>query len=125
MKRYLHGALLLLLGFSLGMHWAGLQVVAWTSMLVERIPVVGLEVAFKTTFDGQHPCRLCLVVRKGQSEDTSAPATFKTVRMDLVLSPEPLDFRAQRAAPSFIPAPWPPMPLRMASPGVPPPKSEA
>lgn len=122
MKRYLHGVLLLLLGFSLGMHWAGLQAVAWVSMLVDRIPVVGIEVAFKTTFDGQHPCRLCIVVRKGQKAEPSSPSVPVTSRLDLVQSPRTLESPAERPTPCFFPAPLAPMPLRAESPGVPPPK---
>ncbi len=43
---------------------ATLQVVAWSQMLSNRIPAQGLEAAIDSTFNGQHPCKLCLTARE-------------------------------------------------------------
>ena len=59
----------LLLVLSLGLHWAVLQTVAWTGMLVRYTRDNGLSRAISMTFDGRHPCALCKVVQKGQAED--------------------------------------------------------
>jgi len=52
-----------------GAHWAALQTVAWTGMLVTRSQTEGVEEAVRTTFDGQHPCKLCVVVNKGHQQE--------------------------------------------------------
>lgn len=52
-----------------GAHWAVLQVTAWTGMLVTRAPEAGLLMAIGTTFDGEHPCRMCEAVADGQKEE--------------------------------------------------------
>jgi hypothetical protein len=53
-----------------GAHWALLQSVAWTGMLVSRSQQTGVEEAVRTTFDGEHPCRLCVVVKEGQKQQS-------------------------------------------------------
>ena len=70
----------LMLSGVLGLHWAVLQTVAWTSMLIERLPNQSLATAVVTTFDGQHPCQLCLAIREGRSATSqeSAPAPTPT-----------------------------------------------
>ena len=60
-------AAVVLLSFSLGLHWAALQSVAWTSMFLERVQQGTLFEALQTTLDGKHPCRICLVVREGRA----------------------------------------------------------
>lgn len=47
-----------------GGHIAGLQVVAWTGMLLSRSASQGFERAMATTFDGQHPCSMCRAVSR-------------------------------------------------------------
>lgn len=59
----------LLLVLSLGLHWAVLQTVAWTGMLVSYTRDNGLSRAISMTFDGRHPCALCKVVQQGQAGD--------------------------------------------------------
>jgi hypothetical protein len=78
--------MILLLSASLGLHWDLLQTVGWATMLAQRVPQEGVVEALKTTFDGQHPCRICLLVREGrQAEtdpaDTSAPQKLKLERI--------------------------------------------
>ncbi len=80
----------------LGLHWAALQTVAWTSMVIARAPQVGLTEAVSTTFDGQHPCRLCLVVREGRAADrpspeSPVPATGITAKLDLAPASTPFE----------------------------------
>lgn len=77
-----------LLSLSLGLHWSVLQSVAWTSMLVERTQATTFRVALQTTFDGQHPCKLCQVVRAGTSSEKQSEALVKLAKLDSSL-PEP------------------------------------
>lgn len=42
-----------------GAHWMVLQTTAWTGMLISRSLNASVGEAVESTFDGQHPCRLC------------------------------------------------------------------
>lgn len=55
---------------SLGLQWAVIQGIAWTSMLVSYSKSDGIVLAVAKTFDGQHPCPLCEAVEEG-SRNTS------------------------------------------------------
>jgi hypothetical protein len=61
----------------MGGQWLTLQSVAWTRMLVEFSKTDSLRQAIEKTFDGEHPCKLCLSVREGrqqqQREQREAP----------------------------------------------------
>lgn len=59
-----------LLGGSYGL----LQVVAWANMLVEYSAEQGLATGFRQTFDGQHPCELCLSIEKAKHEEDKSPS---------------------------------------------------
>ncbi len=59
----------LLLVLSLGLHWAALQMVAWTGMLIAYSQESGVREAVAKTFDGQHPCPLCHAIAKGRAEE--------------------------------------------------------
>jgi hypothetical protein len=61
-----------LLCLGLGLHWVAIQTLAWGVMLVERVQVVPLSEAVETTFDGEHPCRICLLVREGRAAEKTA-----------------------------------------------------
>lgn len=52
-----------------GGHWLALQSVAWAGMLIRYSLEGSVSQAMVRTFDGQHPCRLCKVVRQGRSEE--------------------------------------------------------
>ncbi len=68
---------LLILGVVLASgHLGLLRVVAWTSMLAERISEEPLELAISTTFDGEHPCGLCRVL---DEQDPAAQAKGTTI----------------------------------------------
>ena len=54
---------------SLGLHWALLQTVAWTGMLVTYSRGTSLREAVTKTFDGQHPCALCKLVQQGRAQE--------------------------------------------------------
>lgn len=58
----------LVLTLSLGLHWALLQTVAWTGMLVRYSREGSLAEAIAKTFDGRHPCSLCKVVAQSKAE---------------------------------------------------------
>ena len=70
---------------SLGLHWAALQTVAWTQMLVTYSQNAAFGEAVKKTFDGEHPCDLCLLVKQGRSEEKKQEALPLTKKLDAVL----------------------------------------
>lgn len=51
---------------SLGMHWALLQGIAWTGMLISFASEGAVMEAVQKTFDGQHGCALCKKVQEGR-----------------------------------------------------------
>jgi hypothetical protein len=48
----------------MGGHWAVLQATAWVGMLLKYSESEGVEVGICKTFDGKHPCDLCLSIAK-------------------------------------------------------------
>lgn len=52
-----------------GGHWLALQGVAWSRMFVDFSRTDSIPVALIKTFDGKHPCTLCLRVQFGQQQD--------------------------------------------------------
>ena len=53
----------------LGLHWALLQAVAWTGMLINYSRDASLTEAVTKTFDGEHPCKLCNAIKQGRAEE--------------------------------------------------------
>jgi len=58
-----------MLVLSLGLHWAFLQTVAWTGMIVTYSRDASFKEAVTKTFDGEHPCPFCKVIKKGRAEE--------------------------------------------------------
>ena len=65
------GVALSLIG-AIGGHWALLQTVAWAGMLVSYSRDATFSDAMVRTFDGRHPCKLCLEVRDGKKAERRA-----------------------------------------------------
>ncbi len=59
----------LLLALTLGLHWTVLQSVAWMSMLVDYSVEASFGEAVVKTFDGKHPCKLCIAVDEGKKSE--------------------------------------------------------
>ena len=54
---------------TLGLHWAILQTIAWTGMMVHYALAAPLSQAVAKTFDGKHPCALCKFIKSGRAEE--------------------------------------------------------
>ena len=65
--------IVLLVCLSLGMHWALLQSIAWTGMLISFASEGAMIEAVEKTFDGQHGCPLCEKVKEGRDSDQKHP----------------------------------------------------
>lgn len=84
--------LVAVLTLSLGLHWAVLQTLAWTGMVITYTQETSsLQVAIAKTFDGAHPCNLCKFVSEGkkteQKQEVEKP--FK-IEMTMAQVPIPL-----------------------------------
>jgi hypothetical protein len=53
---------------SLSLHWALLQTLAWTGMILKYSRNASFPVAIAKTFDGRHPCALCKTIQQGRAE---------------------------------------------------------
>lgn len=69
MRNLVKTTTVLLLVLTLGLHWALLQTVAWTSMIISYSQENSLRDAVRMTFDGEHPCSMCKTIKQGQTEE--------------------------------------------------------
>jgi hypothetical protein len=72
---------------AVGGHWAVLQSVAWVGMAVNYSQDASLAVALKKTFDGEHPCRLCVAVKEGKQQEKKREVFKVETRLDLACLP--------------------------------------
>lgn len=102
MRVALRSTTVVLLVLSLGLHWALLQTVAWTGMLIAYSQDGTVREAVTKTFDGNHPCPLCRAIQQGREEERQQedrPVKLPTpVMLALVWQPLEFDFRHPREA---------------------------
>ncbi len=98
MKRFLRATFYLLAALHLaGGHWGVLQVVAWAQMLRDYSQQSDVITAVKETFDGEHPCSMCLKITKGKNEEQQNQGALPAAKFEMASSwMRPLD-------PSVIP----------------------
>ena len=70
---------------AIGGHWVVLQSVAWMGMAVSYAQHGPLTEALRKTFDGQHPCKLCKVVREGQKSERDHSSLKVETKLDFLL----------------------------------------
>jgi hypothetical protein len=81
----------------MGGHLAVLQVTAWVGMLVKYSEAEGVEVGISKTFDGKHPCSLCLSIAKNKQTEKKQSSQFAAAKIYLIShtqrwTPQPLRF---------------------------------
>ena len=121
-KRIAKVAVILTVALSVGLHWALLQSLAWTGMLVTYAQQTSIREAITKTFDGKHPCRLCKLVREGQQSEKSKESLLPLVKIEslpcatafVLTPPTPL---LPPTAPDSLAS------LRAESPPIPPPRA--
>lgn len=68
--------------FTLGGHWAVLQVVAWAGMAANFSQTDSLPIAISKTFNGKNPCKLCKLVSAGKKAEKKSEAKFDAKKLD-------------------------------------------
>lgn len=86
--------LVLALASSIGLHWAFLQVVAWTGMVVAYSQTAPVSEAVAKTFDGQHPCKLCKEIAKAKKSDQKSEYKFEPNKFEFRFVAAVFTFRA-------------------------------
>lgn len=101
-------AALVALFVMLGGHWAVLQSVAWARMLADFSRTESLGAAIEKTFDGEHPCPMCLKIRVGKAQEQKQAPVVKWEKLpefvfDLGGIAAPCPPESCFAATSFVP----------------------
>jgi hypothetical protein len=111
----------LMLALTLGLHWTVLQSVAWMTMLVNYTVESSFGEAVAKTFDGRHPCKLCIAVNEGKQSEREQKqlksldkADWILVSEAIVLAPPDFDFPRPQVlgVPDSCPLPPPTPPPR-------------
>jgi hypothetical protein len=68
----------------MGGHWAILQATAWVGMLVKYSESEGVEAGISKTFDGKHPCDLCLSIAKSKQSEKKQSTQLDAAKIYLV-----------------------------------------
>jgi len=85
--------LVLALAGSIGLHWAFLQVVAWTGMVITFAQSKPVTEAVSDTFDGQHPCNLCKQIAKGKQAEKKSELQLESSKAKFANAPAKFIFR--------------------------------
>jgi hypothetical protein len=72
----------------MGGHWVILQATAWVGMLVKYSEAEGVEVGISKTFDGKHPCDLCLSIAKKKQTEKKQSTQLDASKIYLVAQPQ-------------------------------------
>jgi len=77
---------------AIGGHWALLQSIAWVGMFAKFSQTCSFAEAWVKTFDGNHPCKLCIVVQKGkESQQKQEPAPTQPKLDFFILNNKPFE----------------------------------
>ena len=108
------------LALTLGFNWSILQSVAWVGMIVEYSGQCSLQEAVTKTFDGQHLCPLCKLVRAGKTTEGKSELKPTAQRFDLFADTGLEFYFPPSTESSFFQVA--PMSGRLESPPLPPPR---
>jgi hypothetical protein len=77
-----------------GSHWFVLQTIAWGGMLSENLRERPLVEAVQRTFDGEHPCSLCVEISNGKKAEKKPEFRIDLKKFDFVLQAQRFIFIA-------------------------------
>ena len=108
MRTVIRTTTVLALVLTLGLHWALLQTVAWTGMIIAYSQEDSFSTAISKTFDGQHPCPMCKALKQGRAEEKKQDQQKSDNRLKLEFAlPEDnrifIASEARTALPTFTP----------------------
>jgi hypothetical protein len=70
----------------MGAHWAILQSVAWTGMVITYSQhSSSFKEALQKTFDGKHPCGICKVVKAGRCSEQNQDRQKLLLKLDVFI----------------------------------------
>lgn len=69
------------------LHLPVMQVIAWTGMIIRYSEKAEIGDALRKTFDGDHPCPMCLAIKKEQSKPRHQLSA--TAAPELKMTPPP------------------------------------
>lgn len=84
-RRLGHGLLIVALLSAVGGQWAIMQSVAWATMLASNARTECLSTAIAKTFDGHHPCPICLQIAKSRQSEKKSEAQPSLRRLEFSL----------------------------------------
>ena len=90
-----------LLVITIGGHWAVLQSAAWAGMLVSYSRAATVQEAWSKTFDGQHPCKLCRIVKTGQAQEKKQDLVKVEIKLESTLAANGMLFLPPKPGPFF------------------------
>lgn len=64
-----------------GGHWAVLQGIAWTGMLMKYSKEASIVTAVQKTFSGEAPCSMCKTIAEKRSEENHSPITLSQQKL--------------------------------------------
>jgi hypothetical protein len=74
-----------------GGQWVVLQSAAWAGMLVSNLRKGPIPTAISQTFDGQHPCPICMAIQQGKKSEKKTEAVMKVTQIEF----PPIDYSYQ------------------------------
>ena len=87
----------------IGGHWALLQSVAWVGMTVKFAQTDTFATALQKTFDGQHPCSLCQLVKAGKASEKKQELQKLETKLDFQLLAGTVELYPPRPSRHFTP----------------------
>ena len=82
--------LIVALACSIGLQWAFLQSIAWTTMLVTNLSRASFSQAVQRTFDGKHPCCLCKAIAESKKSERKSETIVPLKKFEALNQPFPI-----------------------------------
>ncbi len=120
--RYARLVVIVMLVLTTGLHWALLQSVAWTGMLLENLSRTSVAEAVVKTFDGKHPCPLCKAIDCGKKTEKKNQWVVELKKFEM-LKPATVFASAPSPDYTFLPAWQETYSTFQSPPPVPPPRA--
>ena len=70
------------LAATLGLHWAFLQTIAWTTMMAGNLRAYSLSESLERTFDGKYPCPICRAIAAAKQSQKKSEFTLQTQKLE-------------------------------------------